>query len=109
MAGGIVKGSFKVLTIAGKALTVSQSVGLLLGTAAVTNFAAGVAGYAMHTAGSETESFNILKGISEGIGQTGKGVLSFVLYCWNVCLFWSMESWSWCKKYFFINFRKSRR
>ena len=77
VAGGIVKGSFQALTIAGKALTVSQSVGLLLGTAAVTNFAAGVAGYAMHTAGSETESFNILKGFSEGIGQTGKGVLSF--------------------------------
>ena len=77
VAGGIVKGSFQALTIAGKALTVSQSVGLLLGTAAVTNFAAGVAGYAMHTAGSETESFNIFKGISEGIGQTGKGVLSF--------------------------------
>ena len=77
VAGGIVKGSFKALTIAGKALTVSQSVGLLLGTAAATNFVAGVAGYAMHTAGSETESFNILKGISEGIGQTGKGVLSF--------------------------------
>jgi len=77
VAGGIVKGSFQTLTIAGKALTVSQSVGLLLGTAAVTNFAAGVAGYAMHTAGSETESFNILKGISEGIGQTGKGALSF--------------------------------
>ena len=52
VARGIVKGSFKVLTIASKALTVSQSVGLLLGTAAVTNFAAGVAGYAMHTAGS---------------------------------------------------------
>ena len=77
VAGGILKGSFQALTIAGKALTVSQSVGLLLGTAAVTNFAAGVAGYAMHTAGSETGSFNILKGISEGIGQTGKGVLSF--------------------------------
>ena len=77
VAGGIVKGSFQALTIAGKALTVSQSVGFLLGTAAVTNFAAGVAGYAMHTAGLETESFNILKGISEGIGQTGKGVLSF--------------------------------
>ena len=58
-------------------MTVSQSVGLLLGTAAATNFVAGVAGYAMHTAGSKTESFNILKGISEGIGQTGKGVLSF--------------------------------
>ena len=51
-------------------MTVSQSVGLLLGTAAATNFAAGVAGYAMHTAGSETESFNILKGVSEGIDQT---------------------------------------
>lgn len=50
-------------------MTVSQSVGLLLGTAAATNFAAGVAGYAIHTADSETESFNILKGISEGIGQ----------------------------------------
>ena len=77
VAGGIIKGSFQALTIAGKALTVSQSVGLLLGTVAVTNFAAGIAGYAMYTAGSETESFNILKGISEGIGQTGKGVLSF--------------------------------
>ncbi len=85
VAGGIVKGSFKVLTIASKALTVSQSVWLLLGTAAVTNFAAGVAGYAMHTAGSETESFNILKGISEGIGQTGKGVLSFFTAGMYVC------------------------
>ena len=77
VAGGIVKGLFKALTFGGKALTVSQFVGLLLGTAAATNFVAGVAGYEMHTAGSKTESFNILKGISEGIGQTGKGVLSF--------------------------------
>ena len=77
VAGGIVKGSFQALTIAGHALTVSQSVGLLLGTAAVTNFVAGVAGYAMHAVGSETENFNILKGVSEGIGQTGKGTLSF--------------------------------
>lgn len=69
VTGGIVNGSFQALTIAGKELTGSQSVGLLLGTAAATNFAAGVAGYTMHTAGSETESFNILKGISEGIGQ----------------------------------------
>ena len=45
--------------------------------AAATNFAAGVAGYAIHTSASKTESFSILKGISEGIGQTGKGVLSF--------------------------------
>ena len=42
---------------------------MLLGTAAATNFAARVAGYAMHTADSETESFNILKGVSEGIDQ----------------------------------------
>lgn len=49
---------------------------MLLGTAAATNFAARVAGYAMHTVGFEMESFIILKGISEGIGQTGKGVLS---------------------------------
>ena len=77
VAGGIIKGSFQALTIAGHALTVSQSVGVLLGTAAVTNFAAGVTGYAMHTTGSKTENFNLLKGVSEGIGQTGKGVLSF--------------------------------
>ena len=77
VAGGIMKGSFQTLTIAGKALTVSHSVGLLLGGAAIANFAAGVAGYTMHTAGSKNESFNILKGLSEGIGQTGKGVLSF--------------------------------
>ena len=77
VAGGIIKGSFHALTIAGKALTVSQSIGLLLGAATISNFAAGVAGYAMHTMGSQTESFNILKGISEGIGQTGKGILSF--------------------------------
>ena len=31
----------------------------------------------MYSAGSETENFNILKGISEGIGQAGKGALSF--------------------------------
>lgn len=77
VAGGIVKGSFQIMTIAGKVLSISQSVGLLLGTAAATNFVAGVTGYAMHTAGSETENFNILKGISAGIGQTGKGVLTF--------------------------------
>ena len=77
VAGGIVKGSFQALTIAGKAFTPSQTVGLLLGTATITNFAAGVAGNAMHTASSKTENFNILKGILEGIGQTGKGALSF--------------------------------
>lgn len=38
---------------------------MLLGTAAATNFAAGVARYAMYTADSETESFNILKVVSE--------------------------------------------
>lgn len=78
VAGGVVKGSFQALTIAGKALTVSQSVGVLLGTVAATNFIAGIGGYAMHTAGSSNENFNIFKGISEGIGQTGKGVLSFI-------------------------------
>ena len=78
VAGGIVKGSFHALTIAGKALSASQSIGLLWGTAAVTNFAVGVVGYAMHTAGSKTENFNVFKGISEGIGQMGKGLLSFV-------------------------------
>ena len=77
VAGGIVKGSFQALTLVGKALTVSQSVGLLLGTATLANFAAGFAGYAMHTAGSETEDFNFLQGVSKGIGQTGKGALSF--------------------------------
>lgn len=77
VAGGILKGSFQALTIAGKTLTASQSVGLLFGTAAVTNFTAGFVGYAMHTAGFENETFNLLKGISEGIGQTGKGTLSF--------------------------------
>ena len=77
IAGGIIKGTFHALTIAGKALTMSQSIGLILGMATITNFAAGVAGYAMHTAGSPTENFNVFKGISEGIGQTGKGLLSF--------------------------------
>ena len=77
VAGGIIKGSFKALIIAGKALSVSQSVGVLLGTAALTNFTAGIAGYAMHTAGSETESFNVLKAVSEGVGQAGKGVHTF--------------------------------
>ena len=77
VAGGIIKGSFKALIIAGKALNVSQSVGVLLGTAALTNFTAGIAGYAMHTAGSETESFNVLKAVSEGVGQAGKGVHTF--------------------------------
>lgn len=77
IAGGIVKGSFQAFTMVGRALTVTQSVGLILGTTMATNFVAGVAGYAMHTAGSKTENFNIFKGISEGIGQTGKGILSF--------------------------------
>ena len=77
VAGGIVKGSFQLLTIAGKTLSISQSLGLLLGTTITTNFVAGVTGYAMHTAGDEVEEFSIVKGISEGVGQTGKGVLSF--------------------------------
>lgn len=47
VTGGILKELFKALTIAGEILSVFQSIGLLLGTAAVTNFAAGVAGYAM--------------------------------------------------------------
>ena len=76
-AGGIVKGTFKTLTIAGKMLTVSQSVGLLLGTATITNFATGMVGYSMYTAGSKTEDFSIVKGVLEGISQTGKGVISF--------------------------------
>ena len=77
VAGGILKGSFSALTIAGKGLTVSQSIGSLLGTAISANFIAGVTGYTMHNAGSKAESFNIFKGISEGVGQVGKGALSF--------------------------------
>ena len=92
MAGGIVKGSFKVLTIAGKALTVSQSVGLLLGTAAVTNFAAGVDGYAMHTAGSETESFNILKGFQKELVKLVKEYYrSLLLECMFVLEYGKLE------------------
>ena len=77
VAGGILKGSFHALTIANKALTVYQSVGLLLGTALATNFAAGIGGYALHVAGSETENFDWVKSFSWGIAQTGKSALSF--------------------------------
>jgi len=77
VAGGLLKGSFHAISIAGKALTVSQSVGLLLGTAAVTNFAAGVAGYAMYSAANGMQNFDIVTGVSEGIEQLGKGLLSF--------------------------------
>jgi hypothetical protein len=42
-----------------------------------TNFAAGVGGYALHVAGSETEEFNWMKGVSWGIAQTAKSGLSF--------------------------------
>ena len=77
IAGGIVKGSIGAISVAGKAFSVSQSVGLLLGAAITMNFAAGIAGYAMNVAGAENEEFNIQQGILAGIGQTGKGVLSF--------------------------------
>lgn len=77
IAGGIVRGSVKALTIAGKALTVSQSVGVLLGVAASTSFIAGFGGYALHTAGTPEDDFNVFKGISEGLGQSVKGLLSF--------------------------------
>lgn len=77
IAGGIVRGSVKALTIAGKALTVSQSVGVLLGVAASTSFIAGFGGYALHTAGTPEDDFNFFKGISEGLGQSVKGLLSF--------------------------------
>lgn len=76
VAGGIVKGSFSAIQIAGKTLTVAQSVGLLMGIAATTNFAAGMGAYALHTIGID-EDFNLAKGFSEALGQTGKGMLSF--------------------------------
>ena len=77
VAGGILKGSFHALTIANKALTAYQSVSILLGTAMVTNFAAGIGGYAMYVAGSKEEHFNWAKGISWAMGQTAKSTLSF--------------------------------
>ena len=77
IAGGIVRGSVKVLKIAGKVFTISRSVGLLLGVAASTSFIAGFGGYALHTAGTQEDDFNFIKGFSEGIGQSVKGILSF--------------------------------
>ncbi|MBQ7314724.1 MAG: RHS repeat-associated core domain-containing protein, partial [Clostridia bacterium] len=77
VAGGIVKGSFSALSIAGKTLSISQSIGVLLGTTVLTNFAVGVGGYALHTIGSTNENFSLLKGISKGIRQVGKGGISF--------------------------------
>ena len=77
VAGGIFKGTFSVLSIAGKSLSVYQSVGLLFGSALTTNFVSGLGGYAMHVAGSPIEDFNIINGVSEAFGQTGKGLFSF--------------------------------
>ena len=76
VAGGIVKGSFQAITVAGKTLSVAQSVGFLLGTALTGNFVAGFAGYAIQNAGT-SEKFNIGSGILEGIGQAGKGLVAF--------------------------------
>ena len=76
VAGGIVKGSFQAITVAGKTLSVAQSVGFLLGTALTGNFVAGFAGYAIQNAGT-SEKFNIGSGILEGIGQAGKGLAAF--------------------------------
>ena len=76
VAGGIVKGSFQAITVAGKTLSVAQSVGVLLGTALTGNFVAGFAGYAIQNAGT-SEKFNIGSGILEGIGQAGKGLVAF--------------------------------
>lgn len=68
-AAGIIKGSFAAIGT----LSTFDSVGFLVGTAAITNFAAGVGSYAIEN----SEGFNVVKGISEGIGQVGKGMLSF--------------------------------
>ncbi|MBQ2805390.1 MAG: RHS repeat-associated core domain-containing protein [Clostridia bacterium] len=78
VAGGIIKGSFQALSLAGKVLTVSQSVGVLLGIAAATNFAAGVTGYVLSMAGSNEENFSLSKAILEGVGQMCKGIISFL-------------------------------
>lgn len=77
IAGGIVRGTIKVLTIASKALTVSQSVGLLLGVAASTSFIAGFCGYVLQTSGTEEDDFDFLKGLSEGLSQSIKGFFLF--------------------------------
>ena len=78
IAGGILKGSFQALSIAGKTLTTWQSVGVLFGVSAVTNFATGFASYAANAKESNTGNFNIFKGFSEGTGQMLKGLLSFL-------------------------------
>ena len=74
-AAGIVNGSMSAISLFGTTLTAAQSVGLLLGTAAVTNFAAGVGAYAIESS-SNGNGFDTLTGISKGIGQLGKGLVS---------------------------------
>ena len=49
----------------------------MLGVATSTSFIAGFGGYALHTAGTPEDDFNIFKGISEGLRQSAKGLLSF--------------------------------
>lgn len=73
VAGGILKGSMVAL----KGLSVAQSVGFLLGTATVTNFASGMGAYAIRLAGDRNKKFNAREMIWSGIGQSAKGITSF--------------------------------
>ncbi len=89
VAGGVVKGSLKALTLFGKTLSISKSVGFLLGTAAVTNFIAGEGSYLLNMI--ETKSkFNIVSALSEGVRQTNKGLLSF----FTAGMFVSSKMWN---------------
>ena len=77
-AAGIVKGSMSAVSLFGTSLTAAQSVGLLLGTAAVTNFAAGIGAYTIESS-SKGGNFDVFTGVSKGFGQLGKGMVASTL------------------------------
>ena len=56
-----------------------KSVGVLVGTALVTNFAAGMGVYALREAGNENTKFNFGMMMSGAFGQMFKGALSFAM------------------------------
>lgn len=74
VTGGMVIGSYGAIG----GLTVTQSIGVLAGTAAITNFAAGVGAEALESIKGET-GFNWGRSLLRGVGQAASGLTSFVM------------------------------
>ena len=78
IAGGLGKGTMTALSIAGKTLTVVQSVTLLTGMVATTGFAAGSIGYVAKQS-IDNQEISPLKAFSRGFGQMGKNLSTFIV------------------------------